>query len=417
LEWEERREPDDNSDDGTTSSSVDPHHFSEESWPEEQKVPGTPLPTDLEGSFGRLNFEDSLIADQGGHTLNDHHEKAAVSEEDVARGFLNASSERSGRFYVSDEAPSEALSSVLDCNIFSDPVLPRFSPSRKDGGKEYLDADGALIQDDISSSSDSSGYHVDISEFSPSSHGLAKAKGGIKKPNDSIIINLVESDEDEDDSDILQSLRKTTNSGSFTSNALWHSSVDEVCRESVPARRRAVRKRVQNKTLYVDSDSSDDCGEVLSDFSSEADSEDNFGASRRLSTSKLIKTRNRLDQDTENWNPNRTKLPTAMSVPAFKKNRDTLSTKYFDEYNEAVFDGKLTKKVEVVWSNMLRTTAGLTRLKRRHVDFTPGVPVTRLARIELSTKVLNDPERLASTLLHEMVHAAAWIIGKLVSSR
>jgi hypothetical protein len=40
----------------------------------------------------------------------------------------------------------------------------------------------------------------------------------------------------------------------------------------------------------------------------------------------------------------------------------------------------------------------------------PGSPKRRFASIELSTKVLDDPERLGSTLLHEMVHAAAWII-------
>ena len=40
----------------------------------------------------------------------------------------------------------------------------------------------------------------------------------------------------------------------------------------------------------------------------------------------------------------------------------------------------------------------------------PGVPLERLASIELSTKVLDDEERLESTLLHEMVHAAAWLV-------
>ena len=33
---------------------------------------------------------------------------------------------------------------------------------------------------------------------------------------------------------------------------------------------------------------------------------------------------------------------------------------------------------------------------------------TRVATIELSTKVIDDEERLRSTLLHEMCHAAQW---------
>ena len=39
-----------------------------------------------------------------------------------------------------------------------------------------------------------------------------------------------------------------------------------------------------------------------------------------------------------------------------------------------------------------------------------GQPRTREARIELSTKVLDRPERLRSTLAHEMCHAAAWLV-------
>ena len=39
-----------------------------------------------------------------------------------------------------------------------------------------------------------------------------------------------------------------------------------------------------------------------------------------------------------------------------------------------------------------------------------GVGRTRQARIELSTKVLTDEDRLASTLAHEMCHAAAWLL-------
>ena len=35
---------------------------------------------------------------------------------------------------------------------------------------------------------------------------------------------------------------------------------------------------------------------------------------------------------------------------------------------------------------------------------------TRVATIELSTKVIDDEERLRSTLLHEMCHAAQWLV-------
>ena len=91
----------------------------------------------------------------------------------------------------------------------------------------------------------------------------------------------------------------------------------------------------------------------------------------------------------------------------FQKHRDILTLKVFRDYNQRAFDGKLSS-VKVVWSNKLRTTAGLTRLKR--ISKLGGTPEERLATIELSQKVLDDEDRLCSTLLHEMVHCAAWII-------
>ena len=65
--------------------------------------------------------------------------------------------------------------------------------------------------------------------------------------------------------------------------------------------------------------------------------------------------------------------------------------------------------MDVQWSKKLNTTAGLTRLRKRTVDTTPGIPMKRLASIELSTKVVDNEEKLRATLLHELVHAAVWI--------
>jgi len=41
---------------------------------------------------------------------------------------------------------------------------------------------------------------------------------------------------------------------------------------------------------------------------------------------------------------------------------------------------------------------------------TRGTNVTRRAHIELSTKVLDTPEKLRQTLAHELCHVAAWLI-------
>lgn len=61
----------------------------------------------------------------------------------------------------------------------------------------------------------------------------------------------------------------------------------------------------------------------------------------------------------------------------------------------------------MTWSKQLRTTAGLTRLKK---TTRLGSPPQRTAKIELSVKIIDELQRLRSTLLHEMCHAAAWLV-------
>jgi predicted SprT family Zn-dependent metalloprotease len=62
---------------------------------------------------------------------------------------------------------------------------------------------------------------------------------------------------------------------------------------------------------------------------------------------------------------------------------------------------------ELTWNAKLLTTAGLTHYKK--VTRSSGVSEYH-ARIELSTKVLDTAEKLEGTLIHEMCHAAAWLV-------
>jgi predicted SprT family Zn-dependent metalloprotease len=100
--------------------------------------------------------------------------------------------------------------------------------------------------------------------------------------------------------------------------------------------------------------------------------------------------------------------PKGLSKAAFRQQRETLTESFFAEFNQKAFDGKLSA-VEISWSNKMRTTAGLTRLKRTTTN--QGVKLS--ATIELSTKVIDEERRLRSTLLHEMCHAAAWLIDSV----
>ena len=57
------------------------------------------------------------------------------------------------------------------------------------------------------------------------------------------------------------------------------------------------------------------------------------------------------------------------------------------------------------WNKRLLTTAGITKLTLKSTG-------ESAAKIELSEKVIDTEERLRSTLLHEMCHAAAWLLSR-----
>jgi predicted SprT family Zn-dependent metalloprotease len=76
--------------------------------------------------------------------------------------------------------------------------------------------------------------------------------------------------------------------------------------------------------------------------------------------------------------------------------------------NRLAFGGRLPSDLAIRWSNTLRRTAGVTKMVTQRAA--AGAPARRVALIELATKVLDTPERLESTLLHELCHAATWLL-------
>ena len=106
--------------------------------------------------------------------------------------------------------------------------------------------------------------------------------------------------------------------------------------------------------------------------------------------------------------PKATKSSTSSQsrVVNFSKSRDNLTSKTFAEFNQLAFANQLSS-VKVEWSKKLNTTAGVTRMRGKLGD---QYSDTRVATIELATKVIENEEQLRSTLLHEMCHAAAWLV-------
>jgi hypothetical protein len=97
--------------------------------------------------------------------------------------------------------------------------------------------------------------------------------------------------------------------------------------------------------------------------------------------------------------------------------RDALTAALFSEYNRTVFKSLLPPDLTIEWGPRLTRTAGLTYTRAVPAAAAAvsasqggGVGASYVARIVLSTKVLTSSWKLAQTLLHEMCHAAAWIV-------
>ena len=97
-------------------------------------------------------------------------------------------------------------------------------------------------------------------------------------------------------------------------------------------------------------------------------------------------------------------------VVNFTKHRDNLTSEAFAEFNRLAFANQLSS-VNVTWSKKLNTTAGVTRMRGKLGEKHSN---SRVATIELATKVIENEEQLRSTLLHEMCHAAAWLVDGVV---
>ncbi|XP_072945914.1 uncharacterized protein [Epargyreus clarus] len=91
----------------------------------------------------------------------------------------------------------------------------------------------------------------------------------------------------------------------------------------------------------------------------------------------------------------------------YKTLREQLSRRLFKEFNKGVFSDRLDADMAILWDTKLRSTAGTTTnrlIKNAKCDR------IRTSYIKLSTKVLDAPQRLRDTLIHELCHAATWLI-------
>ena len=177
----------------------------------------------------------------------------------------------------------------------------------------------------------------------------------------------------------------------------------------------------KNTVVILDDDEADKSEDHHSTFTISSDDSDNSSDDESgVKFRKTTKSKRHENKKTSSGGQRPTTKPAAKRKPntkhnqtksrskatAFSKNRDTLTSHTFSEFNLKAFEGALSS-VTVTWSNKLNTTAGITRMRGK---LGKDNAHTRVATIELATKVIDNEERLRSTLLHEMCHAAQWLV-------
>ncbi|XP_028315991.1 germ cell nuclear acidic protein isoform X2 [Gouania willdenowi] len=99
--------------------------------------------------------------------------------------------------------------------------------------------------------------------------------------------------------------------------------------------------------------------------------------------------------------------PGSSYVDGFKRLKEELTHKLYKLYNTSVFDSKLPSDMSVTWNKKMRKTAGYCITGQEKGGG------SRYARIELSEKVCDSADRLRDTLIHEMCHAATWLLNSV----
>nr|SVE78787.1 EOG090X0464 [Daphnia lumholtzi] len=95
-------------------------------------------------------------------------------------------------------------------------------------------------------------------------------------------------------------------------------------------------------------------------------------------------------------------------IKNFRKKRDELTNRLFKIFNEGIFHSHFRTDFSITWNSRLTRTAGYCRHFTKREN--GSAATTFESRIELSVKVVDTPCRLRDTLVHELCHAATWMI-------
>lgn len=86
----------------------------------------------------------------------------------------------------------------------------------------------------------------------------------------------------------------------------------------------------------------------------------------------------------------------------YKKHRESLLTRLQDILVRRIFSAIPSEKLKVIWNARLRKSAGQCR---NHSNGN--------STVEMSPVVCTTAERVRDTLIHELCHAATWVVDRL----
>lgn len=122
----------------------------------------------------------------------------------------------------------------------------------------------------------------------------------------------------------------------------------------------------------------------------------------QAATPRVVQSKTFLDSLTHEYIEQRTHPLAIQYIKSYSRLKIGLSDLLYKMYNSRIFEGLLPSDMKLNWSKTLRKTAGTCRQSKKDDE--------RYCEINLSMKVLTSADRLRDTLIHEMCHAAAWLI-------
>ncbi|XP_017773813.1 PREDICTED: acidic repeat-containing protein [Nicrophorus vespilloides] len=94
----------------------------------------------------------------------------------------------------------------------------------------------------------------------------------------------------------------------------------------------------------------------------------------------------------------------------YKTYKDQLLQKLFKLYNEKIFGNAISEDSPIEWSDRMTGTAGYCVCRK--ITHKNG-KIERKVRFKLSTKILDSADRLRDTFVHELCHAATWLVNEV----